>query len=81
MTYNEIHAVAQYLYRLLDDIDTATDMAKSDDMAYRSIVERIQAKKGAVVAECDGYTVTLKPLPSNAEVSGLSTRLPGEVST
>ena len=41
-------------------------MAKSDDMAYRSIVERIQAKKGAVVAECDGYTVTLKPLPDNA---------------
>ena len=62
MTYDEMHAVAQYLYGLLDDIDTATDMAKSNDKLYRSVVEKIQAKKAAVVAECDGYTVTFKPL-------------------
>ena len=65
MTYAELHAVAQYLYQLLDDIDTAGDMAKSDDALYRRIVECQQAKKRKVVAECDGYTVTLKPLPSN----------------
>lgn len=66
MTYDEMHAVAQYLYQLLDDIDTAGDMAKSDDVLYRRLVECQQAKKGKVVADCDGYTVTLRPLPSNA---------------
>jgi len=70
MTYEEMHAVAQYLYQLLDDIDTATDMAKADDKLYRAIVERAQAKKAAVVAECDGYTVTLRPLTANVEFSG-----------
>lgn len=65
MTYEEMHAVAQYLYQLLDDIDTAGDMAKSDDKLYRGIVERTQTKKGLVVADCDGYTVTFRALPSN----------------
>ncbi len=67
MTYDEMHAVAQYLYQLLDDIDTATDMAKADDKLYRAIVERTQAKKADVVAECDGYMVTLRPLAANAK--------------
>lgn len=66
MTYEELLKVAQYLYQLLDDIDAAGDMAKGDDKLFREIVERTQTKKGAVVAECDGYTVTLKPLPTNA---------------
>ena len=67
MTYDEMHAVAQYLYKLLDDIDTAGDMAKGDDKLYRAIVERTQTKKIAVVYECDGHTVVLKPLPANAK--------------
>lgn len=53
------HEVAQRLYQLLDDIDTAGDIAKSDDVLYRSIVERTQSKKGHFVIECDGYTVLL----------------------
>jgi hypothetical protein len=68
MTYEEMHAVAQYLYQLLDDIDTANDMARADDNLYRLIVERTQAKKSAVVAECDGYTVTLRPITTNTEI-------------
>lgn len=57
--------IAQFLYGLLDDIDTASDMAKSDDSAYRKLVERIQARKREVVAECDGYTVKFKtPAPA-----------------
>lgn len=71
MTFDEMHAVAQYLYQLLDDIDTAGDIAKGDDMLFRSLVERIQTKKGAVVEECDGYTVTFRPM-SNANVNGLA---------
>ena len=53
------HDVAQRLYALLDDIDTAGDIAKSDDKLYRGIVERTQAKKRDFVVSCDGYTVTL----------------------
>lgn len=64
MTYEQMHEVAQYLYKLLDDIDTAGDMAKSDDKLYRSIVERTQSKKGLVVDKCDGYTVQFKPSPN-----------------
>lgn len=57
--------IAQFLYGLLDEIDTASDMAKSDDSAYRKLVERIQARKREVVAECDGYTVKFKtPAPA-----------------
>ena len=63
MQPQELHDVAQYLYQLLDDIDTATDMAKHDDVLYRRLVEAIQKKKAAVVETCDGYTVTFKPLP------------------
>ena len=53
------HDVAQRLYALLDDIDTAGDIAKSDDKLYRGIVKRTQAKKRDFVVSCDGYTVTL----------------------
>ena len=62
MSYRELHTVAQYLYELLDDIDSAGDIAKGDDKLYRAIVERTQSQKWAVVAKCDGYAVTLKPL-------------------
>ena len=65
MTNDELHTVAQYLYSLLDDIDTASDVAKSNDVYYRRMVEEIQAKKKHVVAYCDGYTVTLRPLGPN----------------
>ena len=53
------HDVAQRLYALLDDIDTAGDIAKSDDKLYRGIVERTQAKKRDYVVSCDGYAVIL----------------------
>ena len=53
------HEVAQRLYALLDDIDTAGDIAKGDDALYRKIVERTQSKKGTFVIYCDGQTVRL----------------------
>ena len=53
------HEVAQRLYALLDDIDTAGDLAKGDDALYRKIVERTQSKKGTFVIYCDGQTVRL----------------------
>lgn len=60
MTYEDMHAVAEYLYGLLDDIDTVSDMVKGNDTAYRRAVERIQVKKGRVVAENDGYTIVFR---------------------
>lgn len=65
MQQQELHDVAQYLYKLLDDIDTVTDVAKSNDAHYRRLVEGIQKKKAAVVESCDGYTVVFKPLPKS----------------
>lgn len=51
-------AHAQFLWKLLDDIDTASDIAKADDKSYREIVDKIQRRR----FECgstDGYRVTL----------------------
>ena len=39
------------LWKLLDDIDTASDIAKGDDAMYRNLVERYQAKRRDVVPE------------------------------
>jgi hypothetical protein len=49
-------AAADFLFSLLDDIDTASDMAKGNDKAYRSMVERIQRRRFEV-ASTDGYVV------------------------
>jgi len=63
ITLEQMQEVARYLYQLLDDIDTATDMAQSNDAAYRKIVEGIQDKRWKVVESCDGYNpVVFKPV-------------------
>jgi hypothetical protein len=50
---------AQFLWGLLDDIDTAGDIAKSDDKTYRDIVERLQRRRFEV-GSTDGHTVTFQ---------------------
>jgi len=55
----EYHEVAQRLYGFLDNIDTADDMAKSDDLLYRAIVRREVGKRWPLVDTCDGQTVVL----------------------
>lgn len=50
-------AAADFLFALLDDIDTAEDIAKSDDRIYRSLVHRAQRRRFEV-ASTDGYSVT-----------------------
>lgn len=59
--------IAQFLFQLLDDIDTADDMAKADNAGYRKLVRKIQRRRFEV-AETDGYTVTWKADP-NASAS------------
>ena len=49
-------SIALYLFGLLDDIDTASDLAKADDKLYRNLVDRTH-KKRFNVAETDGYSV------------------------
>jgi hypothetical protein len=48
---------AHFLWSLLDDIDTVSDMAKADDRTYREAVERIQRRRFEV-GTTDGYSVT-----------------------
>ena len=52
--------IATKLYDLLDDIDSAGDMAKSNDKAYRNIVEGIQKKKNIYAYSEDGYGLTFR---------------------
>lgn len=52
---------ALFLWDRLDDIDTASDRAKSNDAAYRQIVERIQARRHEVGrVSPDGRTVEFR---------------------
>ena len=53
-----LQRVVIHLYDILDDIDTADDMAKSDDNSYRKIVQRLQAMKNdSGVNSLDGYNL------------------------
>ena len=50
-------AIARFLFSLLDDIDTADDLAKGNEQLYRNLVRRHHARRFEV-ASTDGYTVT-----------------------
>ena len=52
MTHREM---AEFLYSLLDDIDTASDIVKGNDAAYRSLVEKLQARKCETGIASDGH--------------------------
>jgi hypothetical protein len=52
--------VADFLWMLLDEIDTASDIAKGDNELYRGIVERLQRRRFEV-GSTDGYTVQFQP--------------------
>lgn len=57
---------ARFLFDLLDDIDTTSDMAKSNDVAYRAQVERIQRRRFEA-AMTDGYVVKFLDEPGKLE--------------
>lgn len=57
----DFEKAANFLWGLLDDIDTASDRAKGDDRTYRKIVERLQRRRFEV-GSTDGYTVTFNTL-------------------
>lgn len=51
--------VADFLFKLLDDIDTLDDACRGDDKAFRARVREVQRRRFEV-AQTDGYTVTFK---------------------
>lgn len=57
MTDHRAHA--EFLYDLLDDIDTANDQAKEDDAFFRKMVNSLHGKRFEV-ASSDGYNVFFK---------------------
>lgn len=54
-----LREVAVFLFGLLDDVDTADDVAKGDDKFYRNQIRAIH-KRRFEVAETDGYNVKIK---------------------
>ena len=52
----------EFLWGLLDDIDTVGDMAKDNDKVYRTMVEKIHPKRQQV-AESNGYKIFIKDRP------------------
>jgi hypothetical protein len=58
-----LQRVVIHLYDLLDDIDTADDMAKDRDDAYRKIIQKLQAKKiDSGVSSPDGYGLAIEQI-------------------
>jgi hypothetical protein len=58
-------AIIHQLWAIIDDIDTYGDMAKSDDKAFRAMVERRQKDRWKTGITTDGYTLTI-PASSTA---------------
>lgn len=56
-TPEEWEAVAGYLFRLLDDIDTLDDSCRENDHAFRECVRHVQRRRFEV-ATTDGYKVS-----------------------
>jgi hypothetical protein len=52
--------IIKYLWQIIDDIDTAGDMAKGNDKAFRNMVEKLQAKRWLTGITSDGYTLDFK---------------------
>ena len=47
--------IIEYLWQIIDDIDTASDIAKGNDLAYRNMVEKLQKKRWNTGITTDGY--------------------------
>jgi len=57
-----LQRVVIHLYDLLDDIDTADDMAKSNDVLYRQLVGKLQQQKtDSGISSPDGYCLKILP--------------------
>jgi len=53
-------AIAEWLYMVLDDIDSADDMAKENDSLYRKTVYKLQRLKNEVGCSPDGQVLVFR---------------------
>ena len=51
--------IIEYLWQIIDDIDTASDIAKSNDISYRNMVEKLQKKRWNTKITTNGYKLDL----------------------
>ncbi len=64
-TFDEFYALKKskeiiiFLWDLLDGIDTVSDWAKDNDVAYRCQVEKIQKRRWETGIKTDGYTLEI----------------------
>jgi len=47
--------IIEYLWQIIDDIDTVSDIAKENDVVYRNMVEKLQKKRWNTGITTDGY--------------------------
>lgn len=52
--------IIEELWKIIDDIDTYSDMAKSDDKLYRSLVEKKQDERWKLPITTDEYGINIK---------------------
>lgn len=51
--------IIKKLWAIIDDIDTYGDMAKGDDVLYRSLVEKKQKERWGLPIACDGQELEI----------------------
>ncbi len=69
ITMKLFYATIEYLWQIIDDIDTMSDIAKNDDIGYRKKVEQLQNKRWKTGITSDGYTLNFEKL-KKGEKSG-----------
>ena len=55
--------ITKHLWDIIDDIDTYSDMAKSDDKLYRSLVEKKQKERWKLPITTDRYSLFINKEP------------------
>jgi hypothetical protein len=60
MSLRRAHKDREELWQIIDDIDTLSDAAKSDDAGYRRSVERMVQKRNAIAESPDGHKLNWK---------------------
>ena len=64
---NHYIQIIEKLWQIIDDIDTASDMAKGNDKWYRERVEALQKLRWDTGITTDGYELTIPPAPTEGE--------------
>ncbi len=62
ITIKLLYATIEYLWQIIDDIDTMSDIAKNDDIGYRKKIEQLQNKRWKTGITSNGYTLNYDKL-------------------